>query len=320
MVRPAAAARSRGCRTSAAGASPSSCTPSAPASPGGTATCTTWPSWRPGARANWARTSSWSTRCTRRSPVPPVSPSPYLPVTRMFTSPLYLRVEDIPEFGALARRRPGRDRGAGRAAARAQRHARSHRPGRGLAGQAARRLSSSARCRARRSGRPTSTSSWPTRGRDLEHWAAWCALAEIHGPDWRSWPAKYADPARGVTAVAAKPSLALRAAFHSWLQWQCEQQLGAAQQRAPPGRHAVRHHPRPGRRRAGGRRGRVGAPGAAGRGRERGRATGQLQPARPGLGAAAVAPAAARGGRATGRSRTCSPPRSGTPAGCGWTT
>src|SRR5215469_4879078 len=29
-------------------------------------------------------------------PLPPVSASPYLPMTRLFTSPLYLRVEDIP--------------------------------------------------------------------------------------------------------------------------------------------------------------------------------------------------------------------------------
>ncbi|MBO0838877.1 MAG: 4-alpha-glucanotransferase, partial [Actinobacteria bacterium] len=34
-------------------------------------------------------------------PRPPVSPSPYLPMTRLFTSPLYLRVEDILEYGQL---------------------------------------------------------------------------------------------------------------------------------------------------------------------------------------------------------------------------
>ena len=34
-------------------------------------------------------------------PQPPLSPSPYLPMTRLFTSPRYLRVEDILEYGAL---------------------------------------------------------------------------------------------------------------------------------------------------------------------------------------------------------------------------
>ena len=34
-------------------------------------------------------------------PLPPVSASPYLPMSRRFTSPLYLRVEDIPEYATL---------------------------------------------------------------------------------------------------------------------------------------------------------------------------------------------------------------------------
>ena len=32
---------------------------------------------------------------------PPVSPSPYLPMSRRWVSPLYLRVEDIPEYQTL---------------------------------------------------------------------------------------------------------------------------------------------------------------------------------------------------------------------------
>ena len=32
---------------------------------------------------------------------PPVEPSPYLPVTRRFVSPLYVRVELVPEFAYL---------------------------------------------------------------------------------------------------------------------------------------------------------------------------------------------------------------------------
>src|SRR5882757_7867038 len=34
-------------------------------------------------------------------PLPPVSPSPYLPMSRRFTSPLYLRIEDIAEYPGL---------------------------------------------------------------------------------------------------------------------------------------------------------------------------------------------------------------------------
>ena len=34
-------------------------------------------------------------------PLPPVSPSPYLPMSRRWVSPLYLRIEDIPEYSSL---------------------------------------------------------------------------------------------------------------------------------------------------------------------------------------------------------------------------
>ena len=71
-------------------------------------------------------------------PLPPVSPSPYLPMTRLFTSPLYLRVEDIPEYARLPAPEQGRIDGARRAAAGGQQHARPHRPGRRLDGKAVR--------------------------------------------------------------------------------------------------------------------------------------------------------------------------------------
>src|SRR5258706_5883841 len=41
-------------------------------------------------------------------PMPPVSPSPYLPMTRRYVSPLYLRIEDIAEYQGLDARQ--RDR------------------------------------------------------------------------------------------------------------------------------------------------------------------------------------------------------------------
>ena len=71
-------------------------------------------------------------------PQPPVSPSPYLPMSRRQISPLYLRIEDIPEYRGAERRGPGPGRGAGRAAAGGQRHRGAYRPGRGLGRQARR--------------------------------------------------------------------------------------------------------------------------------------------------------------------------------------
>ena len=45
-------------------------------------------------------------------PVAPMEPSPYLPTTRRFANPLYLRLERIPEYALAHRRAAGRDRRA----------------------------------------------------------------------------------------------------------------------------------------------------------------------------------------------------------------
>jgi 4-alpha-glucanotransferase len=164
-------------------------------------------------------------------PVPPISPSPYLPTTRMFTSPLYLRVEDIEEYRQLdpagvatveVLAGPLRERGTTAdlidrdAVWRAKRAALELVRQVGLSPQ-----------------RQTEFNRYlAERGSELEHWSAWSALAEEHGPDWRSWPAKYSTPAQALAAVATRPELRERASFHSWLQWQCEQQLAQAQRRA----------------------------------------------------------------------------------------
>src|SRR5262249_56754777 len=42
-----------------------------------------------------------ATRLHAAEPQPPVSPSPYLPMSRRQISPLYLRIEDIPEYQGL---------------------------------------------------------------------------------------------------------------------------------------------------------------------------------------------------------------------------
>src|SRR6266700_313059 len=70
-------------------------------------------SWGHGDLRDLADLAAWSARqlgagfvlinpLHAAEPLPPVSPSPYLPMTRRFTSPLYLRIEDIPEYGRLA--------------------------------------------------------------------------------------------------------------------------------------------------------------------------------------------------------------------------
>ena len=69
-------------------------------------------SWGHGDLRDLADLAAWSARALgagfvlinplhAAEPVPPLSPSPYLPMSRRFLSPLYLRVEDIPEHDLL---------------------------------------------------------------------------------------------------------------------------------------------------------------------------------------------------------------------------
>ena len=62
---------------------------------------------------------------------------------------------------------------------------------------------------------------------DLEAFATFAALAELHGADWREWPEELRDPA-GQAVADARTSLGPRIAFHAWLQLLCHVQLDAA--------------------------------------------------------------------------------------------
>jgi 4-alpha-glucanotransferase len=164
-------------------------------------------------------------------PLAPVSASPYLPMTRLFTSPLYLRVEDILEYGTL----PPADKQRIAALASPLRAANTSadlidRDAVWAAKRAALRLV----CAVPLTGsRQAAFDTFRAeRGHDLELWSSWCALAERHGADWRDWPAELADASRGARTVAADADLSLAARFHAWLQWQADEQLTAAQDAA----------------------------------------------------------------------------------------
>jgi 4-alpha-glucanotransferase len=165
-------------------------------------------------------------------PLPPVSPSPYLPMTRRYISPLYLRIEDIAEYQRLGAR--DAERIDALAAPLRARNATADLIDRDAVWAAKREAleilhevpMSGARREEYRRFRERE-------GRDLADWAAWCVLAERHGPDWRSWPRPARDPgaAAGVLAPGrAGPDSA--ADFHEWLQWLTSEQLAAAQRAA----------------------------------------------------------------------------------------
>ena len=59
---------------------------------------------------------------------------------------------------------------------------------------------------------------------DVTSFATYCALAERHGSDWRTWPAELRD-STGAEVLAARDELAERVAFFVWLQRLCAEQL-----------------------------------------------------------------------------------------------
>ncbi len=161
-------------------------------------------------------------------PGAPSDPSPYRPSSRRFADPVHLRIEAVPEYayadlGDLAER-------AGRLRDEVLRHdglidrdgvwelkrqalELLHRVPRGVGREAAYRAF------VEREG------DW------LEHYATWCALAELHGSNWHSWPKSLRHPGSPHVA-AAKAAHAEAIEFHRWLAWLVDEQLGQAQHAA----------------------------------------------------------------------------------------
>jgi 4-alpha-glucanotransferase len=163
-------------------------------------------------------------------PLPPLSQSPYLPMSRRFTSPLYLRIEDIPEYARLTA--GDRVRIDSLAAPLRARNATSELLDRDGVWRAKRTALQIIYRQPMTAQRRAEFDAYRHRvGQPLEDWGLWCALAEIHGPDWRSWPASLRVV--GSAEVAAERArLSGQALFHAWLQWLADGQLAAAQDAA----------------------------------------------------------------------------------------
>ncbi|WP_392542964.1 4-alpha-glucanotransferase [Oryzobacter telluris] len=162
-------------------------------------------------------------------PVTPVEPSPYLPTTRRFVSPLYLRVEDIPELARLEHAAHRRVLGLAATARRLNSADRIDRNAAWPLKQEALRLVFDAGVTGQRE---TSFAQFCAReGDGLTTFATWCALAEAKGLPWTDWPAELHDPA-GAAVTAFRDAHADEVDFHRWLQWLLEQQLAATQHEA----------------------------------------------------------------------------------------
>jgi 4-alpha-glucanotransferase len=161
---------------------------------------------------------------------------PYAPVSRLYRDPLYLEIEAVPEL-------PDCPEARARIAApafRAAREARHRAPRVDRAGVVAAKREVLALLHAafaaRQRGRPTprgrAYAAWREReGRALGDFAAFQALAELHGPDWRVWPEPLRD-ARSPAVLRFVAENAEAVDLHAWVQFELDRQLGACAARA----------------------------------------------------------------------------------------
>ncbi len=193
-------------------------------------------SWGVGDLADLATLAGWSAEqgadfvlvnpLHAAEPVAPVEASPYLPTTRRFANPAYLRVEETDEYAVAP------------AAVRAQVD---------TIATAARLLNTEdtldrdTAWETKRSAldllfsstsRPPEFEAWrAAQGDGLVRFATWCALVEEHGTAGADWPAGL-DAAEPAAVAAYADANADRLTFHCWLQWLMARQLAAAQRTA----------------------------------------------------------------------------------------
>ena len=160
-------------------------------------------------------------------PAPPLEPSPYLPSTRRYINPIYIRPDAIPEFADLRRA----DRRAVRIIRKKLR--------RSLNGDAQimRNEVWQAKIEALwivyaaglRPAREMAFDDFIRReGRALRDFATWCVLTLEHGRNWRDWPAELRRPTSPEVAEFYRAhSEEIR--FYMWLQWIAETQVSTAQ-------------------------------------------------------------------------------------------
>ena len=156
----------------------------------------------------------------------PIEPSPYLPATRRFLAPLYVRPEDVREVAYLTPTE--------RALVEAARA-----PVAAMDADATSRIDRDAVWAAKRAAldaifavplsasRRAELAAFAAReGQPLQDFALWCALEEHY--DGAERPSEAWDISSPLVAELRR-DLAGRVAFHVWLQWLCDQQLERAQ-------------------------------------------------------------------------------------------
>ncbi len=163
-------------------------------------------------------------------PVAPMTPSPYLPVTRRYANPIYIRITDIPEIDRLSGKRR---RGVAEDAVEFRdANASAELLDRDATWLRKRAVLQQIFDAGRTSARERSYEQYCVgQGSGLVNYATWCVLVERHGMNPTAWPKKYqrADT-DAVTKFQRKNRDEIE--FHMWMQWILDEQLAAAQESA----------------------------------------------------------------------------------------
>jgi len=148
------------------------------------------------------------------APIPQQEASPYLPATRRFLNPIYLRVSEVPGADGV-----DLEDDAGRALS----------DGSLIDRDAiwARKREVLMRIFFAHGGGEAFARWREEQGQTLQDWATWAAIAEEHGADWHAWPEELRRPDGPALAGYIEQHGAV-VAFHAWLQWALELQLTAA--------------------------------------------------------------------------------------------
>ncbi|BDQ40526.1 4-alpha-glucanotransferase [Cutibacterium granulosum] len=155
-----------------------------------------------------------------------MEPSPYLPSSRLFVNPIYIRPELIAEYHDLDQYDASIIESLRTTTLDDDPQALLDRDRTWQAKSQALELIHRVDMSASR--RMAFTAFRVARGRRLEDFATWCLLSELHGSDWHDWPAELHDP-HGAAVARVRREHADRIDFHMWLQWIADQQLSTAQ-------------------------------------------------------------------------------------------
>lgn len=163
-------------------------------------------------------------------PMTPLEPSPYLPSSRRYVNPLYIRPEAVAEYAGLSE--PKRER-IKRIHARLDKTLGSseliqRNPIWDAKLEALRLIYDEGFSEVRMMAKENFVRQ---EGRSLAQFATWCVLVHELGMNWRAWPQEYRRPSSPAVAQFAAEH-ARDIDFYVWLQWVADNQLRAAQSAA----------------------------------------------------------------------------------------